>query len=165
MIPKLKNQKGYAMLELLFYISFFAVLTIVVINAMISMTASFRESTVYTETLRSGNVMERMSREIRQADSISVIVGSTLGLNTTDVNGDPRTVQFSLSGGDVNFTEDGTLVGSLNPAGIQVSGLSFTDITTTEGRAVRIVLTVVAENDKHARSVEFYNTIGLRGSY
>jgi len=62
---KIKNfKKGYAILELLFYISFFTVLALVVINAMIAMAKSFRETAIYAELDQSANIMERMSREI-----------------------------------------------------------------------------------------------------
>ena len=165
MIEMPNPKRGYAMLELLFYVAFFAVLSIVVINAMISMTASFRESRIYAETLRSGNVMERITREIRQADSISTIAGSTLKLNTRDEDGIAMTVQFSLSGADAQFFRNDALVGNLNAPDISVTGLSFAEITTTEGKAVKIVLTVASDNDPSARSVDFYDTVGLRGSY
>lgn len=164
---KIKKENGYAVLELLFYISFFAVLTIVVINSMIAMTASFRESSVYAELLRSGNTMERISREIRQADSINIISANSLKLNTTESGGTSKTVQFSWagSGSDVQFYENDSLVGPLNPPNISVTALNFTEITTTKGKAVRVIFTVQSDNDKYSRAVDFYDTVVLRGSY
>jgi hypothetical protein len=158
-------KKGYAILELLFYISFFAVLTIVVINAMIAMTASFRETSVHAGLSRSGNIMERISRELRQADSINFISANTLKLNTTDTAGAAMTVQFSLSGSDVQFFKNDVLVGNLNASDISIASLNFTEITTTEGKAVRVMLGVQSDNDKYARTVDFYDTVVLRGSY
>lgn len=164
-ILKSKTKGGYAILELLFYIAFFALLSIVIINAMITMSQSFRESETLAALTRSGSIMERMSREIRQADSISLITPSSLKLNTTDSAGGPKTVEFLLSGTNVQLLENDVLTGNLNSPNITVSGLSFTEITTANGKAVKIVLTVQSVNDKYNRSVDFYNTVVLRGSY
>lgn len=160
-----QSERGYAILELLFYISFFVLLSLVVINAMITMTQSFRESETQTALIRSGSIMERMSREIRQADSISLITASSLKLNTTDSAGDPKTIEFLLSGTNVQLLENNVLTGNLNSPNITVTGLNFTQITTVNGTAVKIILTVQSINDKYNRSVDFYNTVVLRGSY
>ncbi len=163
---KIKNCKsGYAILELLFYISFFAVLSIVVINSMIIMTKAFRETTIQAELVQSGGIMERMSREIRQAYGINTISGSDLKLNTTDSVGANKTVEFALSGTDVHFLENNTLTGNLNTPNIVVTALSFTQITGTVGNAIKVTLSVRSTSDSLNRVVNFYDTIVLRGSY
>ncbi|MBI2630717.1 hypothetical protein HYW73_00680 [Candidatus Nomurabacteria bacterium] len=160
-----KNKNGYAILELLFYIAFFALLSIVTINAMIAMAQSFKETEVQTSLLRSGAIMERISREIRLADSINLISASSLKLNTTDSSGNAKTVQFSLSGANAQFFENDALTGNLNAPDIIVSSLTFTEITTTEGKGIKVILTVQSENDKYSRAVDFYDTVVLRGNY
>src|SRR3989338_8033873 len=82
----LSGERGYAILELLFYITFFSILSLVVINAMITMTKSFRETAIQAELIESGSIMERMEREIRQALSINSIVANDLKLNTKDIS-------------------------------------------------------------------------------
>ena len=59
---KLSAQRGYAILELLFYIAFFAVLSLVVINSLIVMTGSFKDNIAQAELIQSGGIMERISR-------------------------------------------------------------------------------------------------------
>ena len=157
-IKKNKNKNGYALLELLFYISFFAVLTIVVINAMIIMARSFKETTIQAEFVQSGTIMERMSREIRQAASASVV-------SATDLKLDTNRIGFNLSGADIQLLENGTLTGTLNAPNITVTALAFTSITTAKSKAVRIVLTLKADDDASGRLVNFYDTVVLRGSY
>ncbi|MSU44593.1 hypothetical protein EXS45_00160 [Candidatus Nomurabacteria bacterium] len=158
----IKNKKnGYVILELLFYISFFAVLSLVVINSMIIMTHAFRETMIQAELLRSGSIMERMSREIRGSyDLSSDDPSATMG--AADPN---RTIEFVLSGTDINYLENGVLVGNLNTPNIVVTTLSFTPMTTVKGKAVKMLLTVRSKNDALNRTVNFYNTIVLRGSY
>ncbi len=164
---KQKNRKesGYTVLELLFYISFFAVLSIVVINSMIIMTRAFRETTIQAEILQGGSIMEQISREIRQAYDINSISSSDLNINTKDDAGANKIVEFVLSGTDIHLLENSTLTGNLNTPNIAVTALSFTQITTTVGKAVKVTLTIRSTNDKLNRTFNFYDTVVLRGSY
>ena len=163
---KIKNgNRGYAILELLFYIAFFAIISLVVINAMITMTKSFRETSIQGELVQSGVIMEKMSREIRQAYDISSMSGSDLNLNSTDSGGASKTVEFLLSGSNLQLIEDSVLTGNLNTPNIVVTGLTFTQITTNKGKAVKILLSVRTSNDALNRTVDFYDTIVLRGDY
>src|SRR3989344_9269338 len=81
-----KKNSGYSILELLFYIAFFVTFSLFVINAMIMMTKSFKETSIYGELAQGGVILERIGREIRQADNISSISVNDLILNTTDTN-------------------------------------------------------------------------------
>lgn len=163
---KIENYKrGYAIIELLFYIALFALLTLAVINGMIVMTMAFRETAIQSELLQSGNVMERISREIRQANDISSIGASDLVLNTKDLGGANKTVEFLLSGSNLQMLENSVLTGNLNTPNISVIGLAFTQIITNKGKAVKISLTVRSTNDKLNRIKTFYDTVVLRGDY
>ncbi len=161
--PSLKS--GYAILELLFYIAFFAVLSLVVINAMIVMAGSFRETAIQTELAQSGFIMERMGREIRGSYDISSISATDLKLNAKDDAGANKTVEFLLSGFNLELIENSVLTGNLNTPNIKVTSLTFTQITTTKGKAVKILLTVQSTNDALGRTQNFYDTAVLRGIY
>lgn len=155
---------GYAILELLFYISFFATLSLVVIDAMIIMSKSFKETSIYSELVQSAAVMERMSRDIRQAISINSISASDLVLNS----GVNKTTEFKFVSSNIELWENtgtNTLVGNLNSPNITVTDLSFTEITTAKGKAVKVILSFRSNNDSLARVQTFYDTIVLRGSY
>ena len=158
----LKNRKenGYTVLELLFYIAFFAVLSLVVINAMITMARSFKETTIQANLAQSGTIMERISREIRQANSIvSISPDKTdLILNT----GANKTMEFKLVGSDVQILDNGSNIGNLNSPNTTVSGLIFTQISTAKSKAVKISLTV---HDVAGNTADFQDTVVLRGSY
>ena len=158
MIKNFKNKKqyGYALLELLFYIALFTVLVLVVINAMITMARAFKEIAVQTELIQSETIMERISREIRASSSITSISATDLKLNTTE---------FKLSGTDLQFLENNVLTGNLNTPNISITALIFTQITTTKSKAIKIFLTLKANDDMSGRLVDFYDTVVLRGSY
>jgi Tfp pilus assembly protein PilE len=162
---KSKNY-GYTLMELLFYISFFSIISLLVINSLIIMTKSFKETTVQAELGDSSSIMERMSREIRKASNISTITASDLKLDTIDdTTSAAKTVEFLLSAGSVQLLEDNILTGNLNTPNITVTGLIFTQITTTASQAVKIHLILKSNNDSLGRTVDFYDTVGLRGSY
>jgi type II secretory pathway pseudopilin PulG len=165
MIKIIKKRDGYAILELLFYIAFFSILSLVVINAMITMARSFRETAIQTQLVQSGTIMERMSREIRAAYDINSIGASDLKLNTKDSGGANKTVEFLLSGSNLQLLENNILTGNLNTSNIMIAGLAFTQITTVKGKAVKIFLTVKSSDDALGRNQDFYDTIVLRGSY
>ncbi|MFA5791955.1 MAG: hypothetical protein WC884_02870 [Candidatus Paceibacterota bacterium] len=160
-----KNKCGYAILELLFYISFFAVLSLVVITSMITMARSFKETSIQAELVQSGNIMERISREIRASYDINTISANNLKLNIKDSDGVNKTVEFLLSNSDVQLLENDIFIGNLNAPNILISGLVFTQINTTKGKAVKIVFIVQSVNDALNRTQNFYNTIVLRGDY
>ena len=162
---KNKNESGYAILELIFYISIFVVMSVAVINSMVVMTKSFRATSVQAELLESGNIMERISREIRQASNINTISGTDLKLDTQDDAGIAKTVEFLLSGSDVQLLENDLLTGNLNTPNIAITGLTFTQITMTKGKAVKVLLTLKSTNDVSATNISYYDTVVLRGSY
>ena len=159
------RNKGYTIIELLFYIAFFAVLALAVIDGMITMTRAFKETTIQSELLQGGNIMERISREIRQAYGISSITATDLVLNTKDASGANKTVEFTFSGTNVQLLENSILIGNLNTPNISVNAMTFTAINTNKGKAVKVFLTTKSNNDKLNRTNNFYNTIVLRGDY
>ncbi|MFH1200879.1 MAG: hypothetical protein V1484_00925 [bacterium] len=161
----LKRNHGYAILELLFYIAFFFILSLVVINAMVTMTKSFKETAIQAELVQSGTIMERISREIKVASDINSITVSDLVLQTKDQSGADKTLEFLLFGSDVQLLENNVLIGNLNIPNIIITDLNFIQIITAKGKAVKILLTLKHSNDTSSRFVDFYNTVVLRGSY
>lgn len=160
-----KRQTGYALLELLFYIALFSVLSLVAIDAMISMAGFFKETSVLSQLAKGEILMERISREVRGSFDINTISSSSLKLNTKDSDGNNKTVQFTLSGSNVQLWENDILIGNLNSSNTLVSNLSFTQINTAKSKAIKISFSVQSVNDKLNRTEYFYNTVVLRGSY
>jgi hypothetical protein len=116
--------------------------------------------------------MDRISREIRQANSIDIgssYLGSNPGvlqLNTKDSSGTSTTVKISKEGNILNlYQPSNTLVASLLDNDISITNLVFTRIDTVAGEAVKIEMTLLDTKSKNMRTENFYNTIILRGSY
>lgn len=163
----LKNKKinsGHTLVETLFYIAIFSILSIAIISALITMTKTFKETVAENTLLKSSSIMERISREVRQSYSSTLnsasdlILKDSAGLNKTE---------FKLSGTDLQLFEGSSLVftGNLNSPNITVTALTFTQINTTKGKAVKIVLSVRYTSGSIVRNVDFYDTVTMRGSY
>lgn len=169
MIKNINNKKikGYALLEIIFYISIFSVLTLTVMDAIIVMTKAFKETSIQTDFVQSSAIMERISREIRQANGINSINnnGNNLILDTKDDAGNNKTVEFLLSGSDLQLKENDILTGNLNIPNIIITNLSFSQIITTKGLAVRVIFNARSSRDGLNRVEDFYDTIVLRGKY
>lgn len=161
----LKTNRGVSLIETLFYIVLFTLLSIVVINAMITMMKSFKETSIQRELAQSGTIMEIISREIKKAYDISSLSSTDLVLNTKDESNNNKTVEFVLSGSNLLFKENNVLTGNLNVPNITITGLTFTQIITTKGKAVKITLSVRSKGDATPNTENFYDTLVLRGNY
>lgn len=159
------HNRGSTIIELLFYIILFAMLSLVVINSLIVMTKSFKETTINKDLSESANILERISRDVKGSYSIQTISATSLKLNTADSVGANKTVQFSLSGTNIQVLENDVLIGNINSSNISVTALSFTQITTAHGTAVKVSMTTQANRYASTRTADFYDTLVLRGDY
>lgn len=166
MINILKKQKGISLIETLFYVAIFSLVCMVVINSMISIMKALDTNKKNKEIMQSSEIMERISREIKQAESIHSIESNfnNLKILTTDESNTTKIVEFNLTDSNVRFLEDENFVGNLNSSNIKVVSLVFKKITTINSSAVKVFLSVSHKNDL-SKVYNFYNTIILRGSY
>ena len=162
---KQKMKRGFMLIEMLFYISLFSIVSFAVISSLITMNKSFRQTTASADLVQSASIMEKISREIRQAYDIYSITEPSLKLNTKDESNINKTVQFTLSNNDLHFFENDVLIGNLNTPNIRVSNLAFRRIITAKGQAVRVSFSVTSTRDRAARVEWFYDTVVLRGEY
>lgn len=168
-----KGTQGFTLVETLIYVSLFAVLSVFLINSLLIMMSSYTTVRANNDILDAAhNSYERLSREIRSAQSIDNIVSvfgvnpGILKLNTTDSSGSSITEQFNLNSGTGNleFTNNGTLVGDLNGGHVEITSLIFRKITTAVGSAVKIEMTIQSGR-MPSLSMDFTDTIVLRGDY
>lgn len=160
-----KNKGGFTLIEIMFYIALLVLLTLAVISALVSMTQYFKEVRIQTDFVGGASIVERISREVRQAGGISSITGSSLKLDSKDDLGNNKTVEFLLSGSNLGVLENNVLMGNLNASSLEITAISFIEITTTAGKAIKLSLSVKSTRDSTGRIQSFYDTIVLRGDY
>ena len=164
---KTQNKKGFSIVEILVYLAIFTALSILVINSFITILSSFDITNMNRKLLESGTIsMERISREIRQAESVNAITTSTaLVLNSHDNLESDMVIKFINEDGKLNFYKNDNLEGNLLGQNISVTNLIFSRITTAKSEAVRIIMTLQYSGENNIKSENFYDTIILRGGY
>lgn len=161
------------MLETLIYATILTIVAILVTNSILAMARAYGNiKLARTINFSAAPSMERMTREIRTANSIDD-AGSILGvspgklkLNTLDNLGASTTVEFSMVGSAVYIKEGISSAETLTASSTSVIGMVFNKIAASStSKAIKIKLTVKAVNGNMEKTENFYNTAILRGSY
>jgi len=158
---------GYTLAEAVVYIAIFSIFSVIAINSILIMTASFKtvraERAVNTAAL-SG--FDRIVRASRLAASVNTL-GSVFDTNPGTlalVDSDGGTETFYIENGRLVESVDGTLLGALTPETVVIDSLIFRLISVGTTLAVRVEMTVHDSRNPDA-SREFTNTALLRGTY
>lgn len=168
---RLNLQKGFSLPEILIYIAILVFLLSSVMTILFSIAKSQRAFNASKSVEGSALLaMERVTREVRFAQSVDT-ASSTLGVNPsvlvldgTDINGDPRSIRFSISNGALILEENGINQGGLTKEDSRVTNLVFTLIISTSSRAIKTDITIESGTSTSYRSGNFYSTTILRGS-
>src|SRR3989338_3004023 len=163
------KRRGFSLVEMLIYISILVLLLAVIMNIVVSVVRSGRVIKALRNVENSATIsLERLVREIRQAESVNVgssILGSNPGrlvLEGTDIDGNPRTVEFSLSSWTLMFSENGVELGALSQSDARVSNLVFHRFSGPNSEGIRIETTIESGTSTHYRSGKFYSSAILR---
>ena len=164
-------KQGYTLVEAIIYIAILAVLAVTFVNLLFTMTQSYTKFRLERDIVSSASLgLERMVRETRQAKNIDLV--STLGsnpgrllLNTTDDAGVATTRDFYWSLGTLMVKDGSGQAASTTAKNITVDNLVFRQINTANSSAVKIEMTLSSSRGQLTRTVKFYDTAILRGSY
>jgi len=164
--------RGISLIEMVVYIGLLVLLLVAVLTIVVSIFGSYDDVQNKNKAVTSGEAaMERMSRDIRNAASVSG-AGSVfdanpgdLRINTTDSAGNPMLIEFLVQDGALAVKENSGSPSVLTDPTVTVQNLLFSSISTSNSHAIRIVLTLQAGVSPHIASSTFYDTVVLRGSY
>ncbi len=165
------NKQGFSLVEMVIYLGFFAVLSVLSLQGTIIAMKSFYSLRLTQSINQSASVsMDRLSREIMVAYSIDELQ-STFGVNpgrlmvnTKTIDGVLTTREFYVTGNQLAVREGGVDKGSLMTKNVTLSNLVFRRITTAESLAVKIEMTLRDNRAVPPKDVKFYTTVVLRGS-
>lgn len=167
-----KNQSGFTLVEMVIYIAFFAVLSVLTVNATIMVMKSFYTLRITQSISQSATTaLERMSREVRNAYSVDT-VNSTFNtspgrliLQTKDDIGALTTVEFYIDANNqLNMKVGGIDQGSLMTKTVTVTNLVFRYLSNANSKAIKIEMTLTDNRSGISKTVKYYDTIVLRGS-
>lgn len=169
------STRGFTLVEMIIYIAFFAILSVLTVNATIMVMKSFYTLRINQSISQSATTaLERMSREIRNAYSVDT-VNSTfttspgrLTLMTKNAVGALTTVEFyTTAGNQINMKVGGVDQGSLMAKTVTATNLVFIYMSGTNSKYIKIEMTLRDTRDARSgftKTVKFYDTIVLRGS-
>lgn len=169
-----KNNRGYGLVELIFYVAIFSITSVLVLNSILTMVNAFKETSANNHLVQASKILERISREIRNAEIYS-IDGNSITLTDTDAT----SVNFTFSNNDILLYESGTLLGPLNPANVRITSMSFSPVVSVRNgatydagnvdplgsSAVKVAITMQSNRFGLIKEKTFYTTIVLRESY
>ena len=166
-MQKTNYSKGYSVVELVIYVTLFILISVVVIQSLIFVMKTYANARSFRTLQQNGElVMERITREIRQANTVSVagsVFGSspgTLTISGTDSGGTPYTDVFSVASGALQLAVNG-VISNLSSSEVTVSNLTFWNISTAGSEAVRVQLSLTTTNIPVVTK-SFYTTVILR---
>lgn len=167
-----KNLGGFTLVEMVIYIAFLAVLSVLTVNATIMVMKSFYSLRITQSVSQSATTaLERMSREIRNAYSVDTL-NSTLDtspgrlmLLTKDSVGALITTEFYVDAGNqINMKVAGVDKGTLVTKTVTVTNLVFRYVSGTNSKYIKIEMTLQDSRNNIVKSVKYYDTIVMRGS-
>ncbi len=165
-------KRGFSLIEMLFYVVILSFSLLAVLQTLMVLTRSYGIlKSVQSIEQESAFSLERLVREVRNANAIDD-AGSTFSttpgkllLNSTDVSGSARTVEFSVVNGKLSLKENGVVTGVLTSSSTAVTNLVFRKITTARSKGVKIEMTLTSGSGPSSRTENFYTTAVLRDSY
>lgn len=160
-----KTKNGYTLVETIFYVSLFAIVSFILLDVLMKMTDLFINTAVRADIVQGSKILENISRELKQGENFT-FSSNILTVNTRDEYGNPRTVVYTLSGTNIGINDSvlGNL-GNLNTPNISVVSFDIDSINTLQSKAAKIYLSIRSNRDVVANVENFQNTIVLRGSY
>lgn len=160
---------GYSLVETIVYIALFCVLMAAIIWSLASVVRAYQKMKAIRNVENSAvAAMDRMEREIRDADSVNSsqsTFGTSNGVLTLNGNtptGTAETLKFYLTNGVVYVDQNGTQLGPLTFSNVKVSALTFNYFSNTNSSGVKISMTMQASSTPASN---FYDSAVLRGSY
>ena len=165
-------KKGFSLIEMIVYIAVLSMVFGVFTGIVLAVNSSYAKIGVVRSLDIAGiTSVERMTRTIRASASIDA-ANSTLGTSPgvlallgVDASGAPSNAVFQVSNQNIQIKVNGTVQGTLLPAGVTVSSLVFRSINSGKSTAVKIEMQLSGVSGKASRVENYYSTIILRGSY
>ena len=160
------------MVELTVYIGLFALISVVLVNSLMSairISNELRAQRDINDTAVA--VMERITRDLRGGNQID-LVNSSFGVNpgrltfqTVSASGTAMTVEYYVASSTLYVKENGVSKGSLLSARTKIDGIVFYYVSNGATIGVKTELHLESTRGAISDIDHFYNTTILRGTY
>lgn len=168
-------RRGFSLVETIIYVGILAAFSIFLINSILLIVKSFNNYKSWQRINAGAEVaMERMTREIKLADSINGlsvfdISPGRLVLNTINPDTEAATtIEFYVFGTSLMVKEGSQAGVSLTPSNTEIASLIFRVVaasTDLKSKAARIEFELRSSGARYQKTEKFYDTAILRRSY
>ena len=147
--------RGFSLIEILVYIVILVFMLAIILEVVISITRSDRVIRSARNIENSAILsMERITREVRQADSITVAELGTLTLGK-----EGGTTEFYLSNSRIFMKENGIDIGAITSTSTRVTSLKFSRFASSTVELVRTEFALESGTSTHYRTETFYTSV------
>lgn len=167
-----QNKKGFSLVEMLVYVALLSLISLTVIEGVLSITRMSSQFVIARDINNSGRIaMEQMVRKIRFANNVDVAqsifnnADGKIQFSALDELGNPEVVEFYIDSGKVKMEVDDVGVGYITSKNVVIDELTFFYVANAETESVKIILGITGQKGIQQKSVVFYNTVLLRGGY
>lgn len=169
---KASSKRGVTLIEALFYVVVLTIASAVIVQMLLSMTATYKKIKVSRELESVGAIaMEAMLREVRNGTATVLgqsIFGASPGKLTvsgTDNGGNIYSTTFDVSNGALRISKNGGTPEELTSSIGKVERLIFKYLTNSNTEGIKIELTLRGTFGTVTKTENFYGFAVLRGSY
>lgn len=158
------QKQGFTLTEVLVYLAILTILSVLVVSVLMVILRSYSSLRLSRSLQESAVIsMERMTREIKQAENLD-LVNSIFDINPGKLVLGTGT-EFYVDNGTLMIKESAGTAATSTSADITVDNLAFVRIVNEQSEAVRVELAVTATRGNQSRQAKFYSVAVLRGSY
>ena len=163
--------KGFTLVETIAYMSLLILISVVVIQSMVSLFSSYSQIRVSQDMETTAiQVLDKISRDVRNATAIVEnqssfnIPESYVTLSVPNTLGGSDTIKYYASAGRVHVDRNGSYLGSLSLPSITVNNFELRYINGTSTKAIKVLLGVQSPIRDNPGVVyeNFYTTVQMR---
>lgn len=165
------NRQGFTLIETVVYVFILGVIIIATISFLVGMLTTLKNIKIARNINEAASVsMERMTREIRNADNLN-LMSSNLGDNPSDLTigvTEGETLvskRFFIEDGVLKVTEDPGQTANLFPDGITAQNFTVYRASSTNSEGVKIEMSIYDNRNSSTTAKDFNSSVILRGSY
>ena len=172
-LNKYKKNKGFSIMEIIIYFTLLSVISILVINNIISLFKNYNIAKSNQEIEYNAiNIIDKITRDVRDARNVNIsdssfsVADGSVSLNIASSTNEisSTTVKFYLNNNKLKYMKDGVDVGNISTNSVNVSNFKIFYINSSSTEAIKLELTLdtTPRLSTSLISKNFYTTIQLR---
>ncbi len=170
---KIKNNKGFTVVEIIAYFSILAIVSTLVITSIINLFKNYNIVKINQEIEYNAiSILDKLTRDVRDANKIniqnssfSVAQGSvSLDISSSTNSLITNNVKFYLENNKIKYMQDSVYFGNLSTNSVTVSSFKIFYINASSSEAIKVELDLSANANPGINPIykKFYTTIQLR---